>query len=120
MKIATYDTDLTDAQWHLLRRFLPAAQKRGRPRTARREVINAILYLVKTGAQWRLLPKKPPAGPDRVPPFAPVEPQRPAGPAQPPPPRQGAPGGRQTRATHRRQPRQSDRARQRPRRESRL
>src|ERR1017187_2227750 len=60
MKIATYDTDLTNAQWHLLRRFLPAAKKRGRPRTALREVINAILYLVKTGAQWRLLPKNLP------------------------------------------------------------
>ncbi len=57
MKIATDDTDLTHDQWHLLRRFLPAAKKRGRPRTALREVINAILYLVKTGAQWRLLPK---------------------------------------------------------------
>ena len=57
MKIAPYDPDLTDAQWHLTRRFLPAAKKRGRPRTALREVINAILYLVKTGAQWRLLPK---------------------------------------------------------------
>lgn len=53
----TYDTDLTNDQWHLLRRFLPAAKKRGRPRTALREVLNAILYLVKTGAQWRLLPK---------------------------------------------------------------
>ncbi len=50
MKIATYDTNLTDAQWHLIRRFLPAAKKRGRPRTALREVLNAILYLVKTGA----------------------------------------------------------------------
>src|ERR1039458_4099361 len=39
------------------RRFLPAAKKRGRPRTALREVLNGILYLVKTGAQWRLLPK---------------------------------------------------------------
>lgn len=57
MKIATYDTDLTNDQWHLLRRFLPAAKKRGRPRTALRAVINAILYLVKTGAQGRLLPK---------------------------------------------------------------
>jgi len=55
MKIANYETCLTDAQWHLLRRFLPAAKKRGRPRTALRQVINAILYLVKTGAQWRLL-----------------------------------------------------------------
>jgi transposase len=57
MKIATYDTDLTHDQWHLLRCFLPAAKKRGRPRTALREVLNAILYRVKTGAQWRLLPK---------------------------------------------------------------
>jgi putative transposase len=57
MKIATYDTDLTNDQWHLIRRFLPAAKKRGRPRTALREVINAILYLVKSGVQWRLLPK---------------------------------------------------------------
>jgi hypothetical protein len=53
MKIAHYETGLTHDQWHLLRRFLPAAKKRGRPRTALREVINAILYLVKTGAQWR-------------------------------------------------------------------
>ncbi len=33
MKIATYETDLTDDQWQLLRRFLPAAKKCGRPRT---------------------------------------------------------------------------------------
>ena len=62
MKIATYDTDLTNNHWHLLRRFLPAAKKRGRPRTALREVLNAILYRVKTGAQWRRLPKKFPPG----------------------------------------------------------
>jgi hypothetical protein len=49
MKIASYETDLSDPQWHLLRRFLPAAQKRGRPRTALRVVLNAIFYLVKTG-----------------------------------------------------------------------
>ena len=57
MKIAPDDTDLTDTQWHLLRRFLPAAKKRGRRRTCLRAVLNAILYLTKTGAQWRLLPK---------------------------------------------------------------
>ena len=57
MKIATYDTDLTPDQWQLLKRFLPAAKKRGRPRTALRAVLNACLYLVKTGAQWRLLPQ---------------------------------------------------------------
>src|ERR1039457_1450563 len=57
MKIATYETDLCDHQWHLLRRTLPPAKKRGRPRPPLREVLNGILYLVKTGAQWRLLPK---------------------------------------------------------------
>ena len=62
IKIATYDTDLTNDHWHLLRRFLPAAKKRGRPRTALREVLNAILYRVKTGAQWRRLPKNFPPG----------------------------------------------------------
>src|ERR1035438_2197182 len=51
--------------------------------------------------------QKLPALADRLSPLPPVEPERPAGPAQPPPPRQGAAGGRQTRATLRRQPRQS-------------
>ena len=57
MKIAKYDTDLTDAQWAYIQPMLPKAAKHGRPRTALSEVINAILYLLKTGAQWRLLPK---------------------------------------------------------------
>ena len=43
MKIAAYDTDLTNDHWHLLRRFLPAAKKRGRPRTDLREVLRACL-----------------------------------------------------------------------------
>ncbi|MBK9138900.1 MAG: IS5 family transposase [Verrucomicrobia bacterium] len=57
MKIATYQTDLTHDQRRRLRRFLPAAQQRGCPRTALHEVFNAILYLVKSGGHWRLLPK---------------------------------------------------------------
>jgi putative transposase len=56
MKIAWYETDLTDAQWALIKRYLPAAKKRGRPRTALRVVWAAILYLVKAGCPWRLLP----------------------------------------------------------------
>jgi putative transposase len=63
MKIANYDTDLTPAQWQLLRRFLPAAKKHGRPRSDLQSVFNAILYLVKTGVQWRLLPKNFPPWP---------------------------------------------------------
>lgn len=57
MKIATYDTDLTDAQWALLQPILPKRKPLGRPPTCRRRVLNAILYLVKGGIQWRLLPK---------------------------------------------------------------
>lgn len=56
MKIAFYDTDLTDAQWALLQRLLPKPGKRGRPPTDRRLVVNAILYIIKGGIQWRLLP----------------------------------------------------------------
>lgn len=57
MKIASYETDLTDAQWAHLKRYLPAAKKRGRPRTALRVVWAAILYLTKAGCPWRLLPQ---------------------------------------------------------------
>ncbi|TWU62570.1 Transposase DDE domain protein [Crateriforma conspicua] len=52
-----YCTDLTDEQWHCLRRLLPARAKTGRPPLCRREIINAILYLTRTGCQWRMLPK---------------------------------------------------------------
>lgn len=56
MKIAFYDSSLTDAQWAFLQPILPAPKKRGRPPTDRRRVIDAIFYLIKGGVQWRLLP----------------------------------------------------------------
>ena len=56
MKIANYPSNLTEAQWALLQPMLPAPKKLGRPPTDRRLVINAILYVVKGGIQWRLLP----------------------------------------------------------------
>src|SRR5690606_3293298 len=56
MKIAFYASDLTDEQWALLEPMLPQRKKRGRPPTDRRQVVNAILYIVKGGIQWRLLP----------------------------------------------------------------
>ena len=52
-----YQTDLTDAQWAQVQRFIPAPKPGGRPaKYARREIINAILYLVRSGCQWRMLP----------------------------------------------------------------
>lgn len=55
-----YNTDLTDAQWALIEPLIPPAKSqhgRGRQRTVNlREVINAILYLNRTGCSWQLLP----------------------------------------------------------------
>lgn len=55
-----YPTDLTEAQWELLRALLPERKWRpggpGRPPYNLRCVINGILYLLKTGCQWRMLP----------------------------------------------------------------
>jgi putative transposase len=52
-----YPSDLTDEQWQLIRRLLPKSTKTGRPPVDRRWVINAILYLNRTGCQWRYLPR---------------------------------------------------------------
>lgn len=52
-----YPSDLSDAQWVCVAVFLPPAKHRGRPPTIeRREIMNAILYLLRTGCQWRALP----------------------------------------------------------------
>jgi transposase len=56
MKIAFYDTSLTDEQWALIEPMVPPAKKLGRPRTDPRRILDAVLYVVKSGIQWRLLP----------------------------------------------------------------
>lgn len=59
-----YSTDLSDAQWALIEPHLPPSRRGGRRRTVSlHAVINAIFYLLRTGCQWRLLPKDfPPWG----------------------------------------------------------
>src|SRR6187401_1062262 len=56
MEPRPYDTDLTDEQFALVEPLLPRPKKMGRPPADLRAVLNAILYLVRTGCQWRLLP----------------------------------------------------------------
>ena len=52
-----YPSDLSDAQWKLLQPWIPPAKPGGRPRSAdMREVLNGILYVLRTGCAWRLLP----------------------------------------------------------------
>lgn len=53
-KSSRYQSDVTDAEWALI-----SPQLRGLPRKwSLREIINAILYMLRTGAQWRLLPSE--------------------------------------------------------------
>jgi len=52
-----YPTDLTDTEWTILLPLIPTAKPGSRPRTTdMREVINAILYSLRSGCQWRMLP----------------------------------------------------------------
>jgi putative transposase len=55
-----YPSDLTDGEWAYLAPLLPPPRppgSRGRPRAVpTREVVNAILYVLRTGCQWRALP----------------------------------------------------------------
>lgn len=51
-----YPSDLSDGQWQLVKDLFPAISRVGRPPLDRRWVLDAILYVVRTGCQWRLLP----------------------------------------------------------------
>src|SRR5947208_6477441 len=55
-----YPSDLTDDQWAVVAPLIPPAKQRprgGHPRTVdMREVLNTILYLVRSGCQWDMLP----------------------------------------------------------------
>jgi len=54
----SYDTDLTDEQWEIIEPLVrfDADGPGKRPTIPRREIMNAIRYLVRTGCQWRLIP----------------------------------------------------------------
>jgi putative transposase len=54
-----YPSDLTDEQWQLIRPLLPKRKmgKAGRPRTIeRRDLVDAIFYILRSGCPWRMLP----------------------------------------------------------------
>ncbi len=57
MERQQYATDLTDAQWEKLCPLVPAAKAGGRhEKYPKREIVNAIFYLLRTGCAWRMLP----------------------------------------------------------------
>src|SRR5262245_14529844 len=58
MRTTNYPSDLTDAQFARLAPLLPKAKPGGRPRTVNlHDVVDAILYVNRTGCQWRQLPR---------------------------------------------------------------
>ena len=57
MKRPDYPSDLSDREWQLLEPLLPPPKPGGRPITyPRREIVNAIRYVLRTGCSWRMLP----------------------------------------------------------------
>ena len=54
---AGYPSDLTDRQWELVEPLLPPVNTAGRrEKHPRRAIVDAILYVVRTGCAWRQLP----------------------------------------------------------------
>jgi putative transposase len=52
-----YPTDLTDHEWELIQHLVPMAKAGGRPeKYPKREILNALWYLARSGCAWRLLP----------------------------------------------------------------
>jgi transposase len=53
----SYPTDLTNAEWAILEPLLPKTLQGGRPEErSRRELVNAMFYVLKNGCTWRSLP----------------------------------------------------------------
>ncbi len=52
-----YPTDVSDAEWSLLHPLIPEEKTGGRPEEyPKREILNAIFYLLRSGCSWRMLP----------------------------------------------------------------
>ncbi len=52
-------SDLSDAEWRLLQPYLPGPKRHGRPRLhSRHQIVNAVFYVLKSGCQWRMLPRE--------------------------------------------------------------
>lgn len=58
-----YPSDLTDSQWELLAPFIPQPSADATvPTIPRREIVNGMLYILRTGASWRQMPHDLPNG----------------------------------------------------------
>lgn len=55
-----YDSDIKDNEWSVVKKLLILIKRRGPkvPELEVRKKLNGLLYLIKTGCQWRMLPKE--------------------------------------------------------------
>jgi transposase len=57
MSRKAYPTDLNDKEWAVIEPYVPKPKTGGRPAEhSRREIINAIAYVLRSGCAWRLMP----------------------------------------------------------------
>ena len=52
-----YDTDLKDAEWVIIKDFFQHGNYGNRAVHDKRILVNAVIYMIITGCQWRMLPK---------------------------------------------------------------
>ena len=58
METRTYNSDLSDAEWSRIEHLFPKPIKMGKPRRIPiRTILNAIFYVLRTGCQWRMIPR---------------------------------------------------------------
>ena len=50
--------DVTDAEWFIINLLLPDRGERGPPIKDKRRTVNGILWVLRTGAPWRDMPKR--------------------------------------------------------------
>lgn len=51
-----YPTDVTDEQWEMIESFFSFQRRGFQPKYPKREILNAIFYVLRSGCAWRLLP----------------------------------------------------------------
>jgi len=57
MERQSYPSDVSDEEWAILSQYIPAPKSGGRPIThQRREIVNGLAYMVRSGCSWRMLP----------------------------------------------------------------
>lgn len=57
MKRKSYPSDVSDKEWEIIEPFMPEPKDDGRPREHDlREIVNGILYSLRSGCSWRMLP----------------------------------------------------------------